>query len=223
VRNSSVSKTLVYDIIKNQIVCLINDPLRDAINGRRIGNDEEAMKIIKYTGLGALMIGIALLISALLPAAAPPADAEQSSQNVKHIKGLNGKGWDVLDIQDAELIDSDVSNLQDLAVIRKAYKLKQRFYTEDGFYSSYQLGNITIENGRFAAKDFVSYSFEEKIFAYRIIYMLIASNDEGDSTTVGPPLHLYFEDKDGDGKFESRYEEPNFPKKAPDWVIKLQN
>jgi hypothetical protein len=142
------------------------------------------MKIIKYTGLSALMIGVALLISVSLPVTTPPADAEQSPPNIKHIKGIKGGGWSILDTKDVELIDRDISNLQGLAVVRKAYKLKQRIYTEDDFYSSYSLGNITIENGKFVAKDFVSYSFDEKIFAYRIIYLLSAVNEEGDRSTI---------------------------------------
>ncbi|MEP6903256.1 MAG: hypothetical protein ABJA66_16015 [Actinomycetota bacterium] len=171
------------------------------------------------------LCAIALLTVALLSLFAQDkkVSADKQNQSAKLSKSIKFGGWTIPEIKDAEVIDNDICKMQNSSVARKLYKLKKRFYTQQDFYSLNSNGILTVETQYLAITTVLTYNYNEKTFAYCIQYIPYGVSKNGGRALYGFPVTVFYVDEDGDGKFESRYAESDFPNEVPDWVTKVQH
>ncbi len=150
----------------------------------------------------------------------PEDDQKQTTEFSKNIKA---EGWDIPDISNARLIDSDILEVQGLQITRRLFRLKARTFTKIDFYSLDSTNSKIVETKDLAIIGITVYSYKEQIYAYEIKYIPYGFTISGDSALGGAPINIFYEDGNGDGKFEIRYELPDFPTKVPDWVTKVKN
>jgi hypothetical protein len=178
-------------------------------------------KLILTIVLGIFTIIIVCLLS--LSAQDKKVIDNKVNQTTKLSKSIKLDGWSIPDVRDSEVIDSDIYKMQNASVARKLYRLKDRIYAELDFYSLDDDKNVIVKKKELAITTLLAYSFNGKTFEYVIQYIPYAVSNTGSKALGGFPVTICYVDGNGDGKFEIRYEEPDFPNEVPDWVTKVQN
>jgi hypothetical protein len=126
-------------------------------------------------------------------------------------KVIKNGGWDIPINGEIEYTTERNIIFDNYPVKIKWSKPKNQVYLRLIFHSLNKDGSLTADHaGEFKVISFGAYTAEEKIFAYKI-YCLASSESA--------IIVAYFADEDGDGMFETRYQD-ELPEVIPDWIPK---
>ncbi len=75
----------------------------------------------------------------------------------------------------------------------------------------------SITSGLFSVRSLIEYEANGNIFAYEVSMIPTDANRNGTRTTLGVAYGSFYVDEDGDGNFESRYDNGRLPS-LPRWV-----
>ncbi len=136
------------------------------------------------------------------------------------LKVVKEIGWKMPKIDSNETFQSKIVHFQNIPVLAKTYQLKKPFDSFVDFYYLNKEKTLEIESLTLEIRYFQLYSFKEKVFAFAVFGSPFGFTKGGSRAVIGTRYKVYYFDENGDGKFETRYNDVSVPKHIPDWVKK---
>jgi hypothetical protein len=137
---------------------------------------------------------------------------------VRMVKVLKREGWDLPKGSDLSLLYRGSEQVDGFEIVSNMYKPASDIVTklEDFFVNDDR--SLIVNSRQVKLRQVVSYETSGRKFAYQIQYTPHIDSNGGPQVTYGALISRGFRDEDGDGTFETAYENLSMPKDPPAWL-----
>lgn len=127
-------------------------------------------------------------------------------------------GWNIPEFAANQSTSKSDIVVDNRTVTLRGYRLKDGAYGTLDNYSLDPNNVLLLRSRSVELENIASYSADNKIFAYQVVCVPFGVADDGSKMLAGSMIRVFYFDEDGDGLFETRYVNSEFPNFIPNWI-----